>query len=118
MWDFSAPTRDRTGIPCIARWILNRWTTREVPGQKSPLIARFLSHWRPPVESKATLEQTEGGLEGLAPGLQLPAESRHAGTLSQVWQGQPCRSTLAALCQCRYRVEHLSDPQQLLSILL
>ena len=59
-WDLSALTRDRTGIPCIAKWILNCWTTRDVPGQESLLITCFLSHWRPPVESKATLEQTEG----------------------------------------------------------
>jgi len=25
----SSWTRDRTGVPCIARWILNHWTTRE-----------------------------------------------------------------------------------------
>ena len=31
MWDLSSPTRDRTGIPCIARRILNHWTTRKVP---------------------------------------------------------------------------------------
>ena len=31
MWDLSFPTRDQTGIPCIARPILNHWTTREVP---------------------------------------------------------------------------------------
>ena len=31
MWDLSSPTRDRTHVPCIGRWILNHWTTREVP---------------------------------------------------------------------------------------
>ena len=25
------PTRDPTSVPCTARWILNHWTTREVP---------------------------------------------------------------------------------------
>ena len=30
MWDLSSLTRDRTHILCIARWILNHWTTREV----------------------------------------------------------------------------------------
>ena len=30
MWNLSSPTRDRTHIPCIARKILNHWTTREV----------------------------------------------------------------------------------------
>ena len=27
----SFQTRDRTTVPCIARWILNHWTTREAP---------------------------------------------------------------------------------------
>ena len=31
MWDLSSPTRDQTRVPCIGRWILNHWTTREVP---------------------------------------------------------------------------------------
>ena len=31
MWDLSAPSRDWTHVPCIVRWILNHWTTREVP---------------------------------------------------------------------------------------
>ena len=30
MWDLSSPTRDRTLILCIAKWILNHWTIREV----------------------------------------------------------------------------------------
>ena len=31
MRDLSSPTRNQTCIPCIRRWILNHWTTREVP---------------------------------------------------------------------------------------
>ena len=31
MWDLSSLTRDRTCTPCIGRWSLNHWTTREVP---------------------------------------------------------------------------------------
>ena len=33
MWDLSSAslTRDQTHIPCTGRWILNHWTTREVP---------------------------------------------------------------------------------------
>ena len=30
MWDLSSLTRDQTRSPCIARWILNHWNTREV----------------------------------------------------------------------------------------
>ena len=31
MWDLSSPTRDQTCTPCIERWSLNHWTTREIP---------------------------------------------------------------------------------------
>ena len=31
MQDLSSPTKDQTPITCIRRWILNHWTTREVP---------------------------------------------------------------------------------------
>ena len=27
----SSQTRDQTHVPCITRWILNHWTTREIP---------------------------------------------------------------------------------------
>ena len=30
MWDLSW-TRDGTCVPCVGRWILNHWTTRDVP---------------------------------------------------------------------------------------
>ena len=36
MWNLSSLTRDQTQDPCIGRWILNHWTTREIP------IAYFL----------------------------------------------------------------------------
>ena len=35
MWDLSSLTRDPTHVPCISRWVLNHWTTREVPVIKS-----------------------------------------------------------------------------------
>ena len=31
MWDLSSSTRDRTCGPCLGKWILNHWTTREDP---------------------------------------------------------------------------------------
>ena len=31
MWDLSSHTRDSTHVPCIAKWSLTHWTTREVP---------------------------------------------------------------------------------------
>ena len=30
IWNLSSMTKNQTGIPCIARWILSHWTTREV----------------------------------------------------------------------------------------
>ena len=30
-WDLSSLTRDRTYAPCIGKWSLNHWTTKEVP---------------------------------------------------------------------------------------
>ena len=33
MWDLSSQARDQTHVPCIGRWILNHWPTREVPWQ-------------------------------------------------------------------------------------
>ena len=30
-WDLRSPTRDQTHAPCVARQILNHWTTREIP---------------------------------------------------------------------------------------
>ena len=32
--DLSSSTRDGTHVPCIARLILNHWTTKEVPQRK------------------------------------------------------------------------------------
>ena len=44
MWDLSSPTRDGTHIPYLARWILNRWTTKEVLRMTFKLI-RGLELW-------------------------------------------------------------------------
>ena len=43
MWDRSSLTRACTGIPCIARQILNHWITREVLG-RSFLICFIHGH--------------------------------------------------------------------------
>ena len=48
MWDPSSPTRDQTSIPCIAGWIANHWTTREVPVQNLSMIHCIASSlWTP-----------------------------------------------------------------------
>ena len=31
MWILGSPTRDQTFTPCSGRWILNHWTTKDVP---------------------------------------------------------------------------------------
>ena len=31
MWDRSSPARNQTYTPCLGRWSLNPWTTREIP---------------------------------------------------------------------------------------
>ena len=38
LWEPSSLTRNLTHIPCIARWILNHWTIREVPPLFSTII--------------------------------------------------------------------------------
>ena len=51
MWDLSSLTRARTHIPCIGRWILNHWTTREV--QKESLFkVNWLIQWSYVTESQ------------------------------------------------------------------
>ena len=37
-WNLNSPTRDQTCTPCIGRWGLNTWATREIP--KIPCIKR------------------------------------------------------------------------------
>ena len=39
MWDITSLTRDWAHIPCIGKWILKHWTTREVP------CITIWSHW-------------------------------------------------------------------------
>ena len=31
VWALGSLTRDQTCVPCVGRWILNHWTTKEVP---------------------------------------------------------------------------------------
>ena len=53
MWDLSSLTRDRICILYIGRWILNHWTTREVP--KIILTNKMLhereNEWRIPTSN-------------------------------------------------------------------
>ena len=38
MWDLSSLTRDQTHVPCIGRYILDHWLSREVSTQFSQLL--------------------------------------------------------------------------------
>ena len=38
MWDLSSPTRNRTHVPCIGRWILNYWIIRDVSSALSQRV--------------------------------------------------------------------------------
>ena len=40
MWDLNSLTRDRTHVPCIGKWLLNYWITRELP--TSSFLVSFL----------------------------------------------------------------------------
>lgn len=43
LWHLSSPARDRTCTPYIGRWILNHWTTREVPIRYLRAIKKMLN---------------------------------------------------------------------------
>ena len=53
----SSQTRGRTSVPCIARQILNHWTTREASHISKLYISSFISIWH-------EFEQTQGDSEG------------------------------------------------------
>ena len=52
MWDVSLPTRDLIHIPGSGRWILNYWTSREVPA-----LWLSVQHYRAKVEENGDLFQ-------------------------------------------------------------
>ena len=43
LWDLGSQTGDQTHIPCIGRWSLNHWTTREVPIQALDCLPSMVS---------------------------------------------------------------------------
>ena len=45
MWDLSSLTRDQTRVLCIGMWILNYWTTGEVPGIFLKSFGQMFSMW-------------------------------------------------------------------------
>ena len=53
----AALTRDQTCVPCIAKWLLAHWTTRQVP---RALIIRYSLGWQV-LEQRAGSRQRQEG---------------------------------------------------------
>ena len=54
MWDPSFPTRDGTYIPCIAKWMLNHWTTQIYLSLHSlPFLPSYPPFTTPPISHSA-----------------------------------------------------------------
>ena len=100
----SYPTRDQTHDPCIARRILNHWTTREVPGllialahmYHRALYARLhaqdlhLSSRQPHGVSAIVMSPLEERWQRLSEG-ELPAQG-HTAAKKQEWYSKPVLS--------------------------
>ena len=56
MWNLSSLIRDQTRIACIARQILNHWTTREVPGFCSSDAKPRCLFWTRPLDVRFTFD--------------------------------------------------------------
>ena len=77
MWDLSSLTRDGTHMPCIARWILNHWITREVLRPLvSPVQLFFLCvlTWRRKEERKFS---GASSYKGINPIMRAPPSQPH-----------------------------------------
>ena len=48
VWDLSSPTKDQTHVLYIGRWILNHWTTRNVPPESFRKFPELPAFWEPP----------------------------------------------------------------------
>ena len=76
MWDLSSPNRDQTCMPCIARWILNHWSTREIPGSSLLTHCLFFPNnilWNTHIVTQVTKDAvTQVGVEECVHGLQAP----------------------------------------------
>ena len=102
VWDLCSLTRDCTHVPCIARRILNFWTTREAPGGPSfaaEKVSRFLAGSSPrptsfPLQSFHQAGLPEGAIQMGYPG-QGQREGEGSGAVRDLTAGsshlsQPC----------------------------
>ena len=84
MWDLSYPTRAKTPVPWIGRWILNHWTTREVlrlafsPLKHSPIFLKIGLKIQQLIEFSVTVGKTE---------ISVPSESFLSGAANFFCKG-------------------------------
>ena len=93
MLDLSSLARDWICTPCIARWILNHWTTREVPNPPF-VFKRQMQSWHSVSHRTGLLLWLEG---------------------SCVWErplSPPCRRQVRAI----YPAHHSSHPAQMFNL--
>ena len=87
VWDLNSLTRDRTHVPCIGKWLLNHWTTREFPA--SSVLVPFLGcGTRPGMRCTNVNEMLDKGTRGRVASMCLR---------QGLWLNPSCR----ALCPCR-----------------
>ena len=89
MWNLSSPTKSRTLIPCIARWILNRWTTREVlclVSRSCPILCDLMdcSPPGPSVQGGSPGKNTAVGCHPLLQGI-FPTQGSNPGLSHCKW---------------------------------
>ena len=128
MRDLSSPARDRTHILSFGRWILNHWTTREVPQMsvvlrpvtrsgdhrdKGCAVSRFLS--MSSAGGRTPLVQQRQVLPALSPS---PGTSVRGGcTRSCVWPGELTLLVSDLLCliqEIRDGLQQLCCPSTML----
>ena len=90
MWDLSTLTRDRTCVPCIARWILNHQITREVPNISlgvEPALPKLPGNSGP--LGVALNQRPMAGVGG-----SIPQLSHLCCGVTLISQGSPCKTEL------------------------
>ena len=105
MWDLSSQIRDGSCVPCTRKWMLNHWTTREVPNSyhlfkfksclkdppKFPFTKSFANIYSAPKTCALEKPSSSGGCQrsnkrrGLAGANALPAVCTWSSFLRKPW---------------------------------
>ena len=80
MWDLSFLTKDGTHVPCIWKWILNHWTTREIHSCCYKEIFRIQT-----MQGECPRHVNEGGWEESLPASSLARMSINPSSLIASW---------------------------------